>query len=390
LHGPVAGFAGPRLGYAAVVEARGNPGAALGQWPALRALTDAPGPVLSVLLTTEGDVENAAAVSQRRWSALRDELDHGGADPRALDLVEPFVASAHEHGACLAVIATPGDVRHVEYGPTAPPADMGRWSELPAVAQLLRWRQESPPYVLVLTDRRGADITAVARHGDAVERVVDGTDDPLRKVAPGGWSQRRYQQRAENTWEANARAVAHDVERASDAVGAEVIVVAGDVRAVELLEKHLPDRLLHRIEEVSGGRAADGSAAETEEAAHRWVATAAARTTVALLEKFREERGQHDRAADAPAATIDALNRGRVGVLLVHDDAADGRRAWTGPDAVPVAADEQALRDLGVDAPRSAPLVDVLVRAALGTGAGVWLVPRAGGPADGVGAILRW
>jgi hypothetical protein len=34
--------------------------------------------------------------------------------------------------------------------------------------------------------------------------------------------------------------------------------------------------------------------------------------------------------------------------------------------------------------------VDVAIRAALGTGAGVRLVPKAGGPTDGLGAILRW
>ena len=31
---------------------------------------------------------------------------------------------------------------------------------------------------------------------------------PITKIAAGGWSQRRYQQRAENTWEDNARDVA--------------------------------------------------------------------------------------------------------------------------------------------------------------------------------------
>jgi hypothetical protein len=377
-------------GYAPVVEARGTPTARVGRWPEVRELTARAGPVATVLLTTEGDVEQASAGSERRWRALRDQLVRQGADERALERVDPLVASAHERGACLAVVATADELRHVEHGPTAPPVDVGTWDELPAVAQLLRWRQEAPPYVVVVTDRRGADITAVARHGDAVERVVDGADDPLRKVAPGGWSQRRFQQRAENTWEANARDVAHEVERASDGVGAEVIVVAGDVRAVELLEKHLPERILHHIEEVAGGRSADGSAEEIDDAAHRWVRTAAARTTVELLEKFREERGQHDRAADGFEATVDALNRGQVDVLLVHDGTDDDRRLWGGRDAVPVVGDEHAARDLGVEEPRSGARFDVLVRAALGTGAGVWLVPRSGGPTDGVGAILRW
>ena len=59
-------------------------------------------------------------------------------------------------------------------------------------------------------------------------------------------------------------------------------------------------------------------------------------------------------------------------------------------DRLTEAGIERALRDLGVDEPRSARLVDALVRAAFGTGAGVWLVPASGGPTEGVGAILRW
>jgi peptide subunit release factor 1 (eRF1) len=244
---------------------------------------------------------------------------------------------------------------------------------------------------VVVTDRRGADLTIVRRHGRPLELAVDPDDDlPLRKVAPGGWSQRRYQQRAENTWETHARQIAEQVQHASDEVGAEVILVGGDVRAVELLEAHLPERLSRLVEEIPGGRSPDGSEQLVEEAVHRWEKTAAARTTAALLERFREERGQEDRAVDGTDATFSALRRGQVQVLLAHDDWNDDRRAWYGADPEMVATSEPELRDLGVADPRSGRLVDVALRAALGTGAGVWIVPSAGGPRDGIGAVLRW
>ena len=48
-------------------------------------------------------------------------------------------------------------------------------------------------------------------------------------------------------------------------------------------------------------------------------------------------------------------------------------------------------RGLGVDEPVEGRLVDVAVRAALGTGAGIRVVPPgAAGPTDGMGAVLRW
>ncbi|HZP30085.1 MAG TPA: Vms1/Ankzf1 family peptidyl-tRNA hydrolase, partial [Acidimicrobiia bacterium] len=244
--------------------------------------------------------------------------------------------------------------------------------------------------VLVVADRQGADITVAGWHqSDPEQRSVDGAE-PLPKVNPGGWSQRQYQQHAEEGLEANARLVAAAVERAADSVAAEVVVVAGEERAVQLLEKHLPDRVLARVEAIAGGRAAGVSQSAIAADTHRWVATAAANATVATIEKFREEIGQHDRAVEGVAATLTALSEARVDVLLVHDDPTDDRRAWFGRDVVPVATEPQTLLDLGVTGPRSSRVADVMMRAALGTRAGVRVVPRSGGPAEGVGALLRW
>ena len=74
----------------------------------------------------------------------------------------------------------------------------------------------------------------------------------------------------------------------------------------------------------------------------------------------------------------------------VHEDPDDDRQAYFAPDptAIGLRADEMAA--LGVDEPVEAPLVDVAVRAALGTGAGIRVVPAGQAPTDGRGAILRW
>jgi peptide subunit release factor 1 (eRF1) len=357
----------------------------------VRALSEQRGPMVSVYLNTPGDLEHAAQLADLHWNDLRRELTSRGADPRALEHVAPFVGPAHELGPALAAFATADGLLHVEHGPEPLPADVGRWDRLPVLGPLLRWRQDTVPYVVVLTDRRGADITAFGVGPGEEHAHVDPDDSgPIRKVKPGGWKQRKIQQRAERTWESHAHEVADAVRSASDEVGAQVIVVGGDVRAVELLEGHLPDRLLLRLHEISGGRAPGVDTERMQAEIGRWVRDAAARTTVAALEKFREEHGEHDRAADGVDATLEALSESRVDVLLVHDDADDERRAWSGPDAVPVAATPELLEDLGITEAESGRLVDVAIRAALVTGAGVRLVPKAGGPTDGLGAILRW
>jgi peptide subunit release factor 1 (eRF1) len=357
----------------------------------VRALSEQRGPMVSVYLNTPGDLENAAQFAELHWNDLRRELTSRGADPEALEHVSPLVGPAHELAPALAAFATADGLLHVEHGPEPLPGDLGRWGHLPVLGPLLRWRQDTVPYVVVLTDRRGADITAFGVRPAEEHLDVDPVDSaPVRKVKAGGWRQRKIQQRAENTWESHAHEVADAVRRASDEVGAQVIVVGGDVRAVELLEAHLPDRLLQRLHEIAGGRAPGVDTGRMEAETQRWVRDAAARTTVAALEKFREEHGQDDRAADGIDATLEALNESRVDVLLVHDDPSDERAAWSGPDPIPVAASPVPLQDLGITETEPGRLVDLAIRAALVTGAGVRVVPKAGGPTDGLGAILRW
>jgi hypothetical protein len=122
----------------------------------------------------------------------------------------------------------------------------------------------------------------------------------------------------------------------------------------------------------------------------RQVATAAARDTVAEIERFRAAREAEHLATDGPAETVPALQRSEVDVLLVHEDPDDQRRAWFGKDATAVALSAGELISMGTSQPSEGPLVAVALRAALGTGAQVHVIPAHGGPRDGVGALLRW
>jgi peptide subunit release factor 1 (eRF1) len=263
-------------------------------------------------------------------------------------------------------------------------------SALPRIGPLVEFRQASPGYVVVLADRTGADLVAVTATGREIGAQAGGADDPISKVAPGGWSQQRYQQRAENVWEQNARDVADTVAKLVDKVDARIVLVAGDVRALEKLRSEVAPGVAPLLHEVAGHRGAgtddDATAAEIT----RVVAGAVAEDTVALLRKFREEDGQNDRAANGVAATVTALQMSQVETLLIHDDPDDERTLWYGPAAGHLALDRQTLVDMGAEEQREGRLVDVLIRAAFGTGAGVRIVPSASAVNEGVGAILRF
>ena len=354
-------------------------------------LVKTPGPFLTVHLTTEADIDNAAQRSEQRWRAVRDQAAAQGTSEDVLAAVDPLVADAHLEGRGLAVVATAAGVLHTEHGPSQPGRDLARWAPLPSLLQVVAWRQELPGYVTVLIDRKGADLTGYRREGPDVHREAGGDDHPIRKPNAGGWSQRRYQERAEHTWERNAADAADQVARLARRVRARLVVAAGDERAVTMLREALPAELIERLEVVSGGRSQDGSEPSFEAEAQAAVERAVNADTAALLEKFGEERGQGDRAAEGVDATLAALAMAAVDVLLLApDDPDDARTAWFGPDPTQVATRADDLRGLGVDDPAEGRLVDVVVRAALGTGAGIRIVPVEAGLDSGIGAVLRW
>ena len=370
--------------------------------PDIAAAFEGPGPFLTAYLGTEAAVEQAAQQSELRWKTLRRQLEEDGAPPEALAAIDPLVADAHQLGRTLAVVADAGGIRLVRHEPEPPARDAGWVSPLPRVGPLIEWAQTAIPHIVVLADRAGADIVVFSRAaagtgaGDTPVVTVGeetGQDPVLRKNNPGGWSQRRYQNRAENLWDQNAKEVADQVSAMVDEIGARLVVVAGDVRAVQKLRENLPAPVLDLMKEVDGSRgpgSADAGLDEIADDVVKLAATVAAQDTVDFLRLFKQERGQQDLAVEGMPATVEALAVARVDTLLIHDDPDDNRTAWFGPEPGMVAMAKATLADMGVENPQEARLVDVAIRAAFTTGAAVRIVPSVGSVKEGIGAILRF
>lgn len=355
-----------------------------------QALAD-PGPFATVYLATPADIENAAQRSDVSWRNLRGELEEEGAAEEAVGAIDPLVPDAHRFGSCLAAVATARGIRHVEYGPEPGAGDVGRWAALPLLAPIIEWRQTSPPFVVVLTDRTGAHLYAFRREGPDVHREAAGDEDPaITRTKPGGWSQRRFQERAENVWEQNAEEVAKATVRLAEQVRARLVVAAGETRALQLLRDSLPKETVDILEPLEGERWSDRTIDDLRDDVGGLVRAAADHDTAGLIGAWREQVGRDDRATDGVAATVASLSRSQADTLLLRDDLADDRSAWFGPDPSQLSSRAEDLATMGVDDPQQGRLVDVLIRAALGTGAGVVVVPEEASPSEGVGAILRW
>ena len=378
----------------------------------------ADGPFTSLYMDTEGDVEQAAELVALRWKNLRGSMLAAGVPEATVAAIDPLVEGSHMAGATLAVIAAVDGPRFVANLPDPPPREtLLRHGALPDVLPLLAAAQAAVPHVAVLTDRTGADMAArgVADEEARAERVEGRVTPHLHKPQAGGWSQPRFHHRAEAIWESNASEVADALARLVDQVRPRFVAAAGDVRALQLLREQAPKRVRELLTVVGGEH---GSLEAVFAEADKLVAATVEADGRAVLERFAEELGQAAAGGEAgglavqgAAATLDALGRGQVATLLLTGLFLDDQRtAWFGPAPTDVAADRDALAGLGVPGPVEGRLVDVAVRAALGTGAEVRVLdpadetrPAAGrgathdapappehAPRDGLGALLRF
>lgn len=286
------------------------------------------------------------------------------------------------------VVADEGGVRVVEELPDPPRRELARWAPLPSLSPVLEHRQADIPVIVVLVDRTGADVVVRRPGGEERASEVEGGDEPVTKSAPGGWSQRRYQQRAEDSWEHNAAAVAEHVRELTVGALPDLIVLGGDQRAVTLVADALPAELHAVVRTITAGRAADGSESRREADIERLVDSVVAEETVGLLHAFEDQTGA--RAVNGVAATIAALQRSQVDVLFVHDDADDERTACVAPSAGVIGVERDELEAMGATEIVEGRLIDVAINAALRTGAAVRIVPDVAMIDDGLAAVLRW
>ncbi|NMH97640.1 Vms1/Ankzf1 family peptidyl-tRNA hydrolase [Pseudonocardia acidicola] len=358
----------------------------------LRDMYSRPGPIASVYFSLRATGEEEALP---RWHVIARELAHHGAGDTTIETVRGRVLGAVPGSGVLATFVAGDEVLLSAHMSEADQPDLARYGGLPHFLPLLDWLQNRPPYVVALVDRTGADIT-VHPGGTAtpVRQAVSGPDDEIERNAPGGWAQGRYQHRAEDSWEHNATRVAEVLAPHIRRHAIRLLILAGDVRALQYLEKHLPTQIKHKIviHRVSGGRSPDGSWQLRAEQVADDVRLAVAAQTALLLGQLDEERRPGGCAVDGVEPTLAALAQGRARILLLTPDTGEPRMAWYGPGPADVAAEPELLERAGLH-PEGGPLVDVAVRSALLSGAGVRVLAPTGGPEaplEGIGALCRF
>lgn len=358
-------------------------------YPDLVELLRQRGRVVTCYMNTDVAHEDAVRRCEIRWKDLSRELTDQGANTADIEAARAAFESVRRQGPAVCAVVSGGEVLLAEVGPGEVAKDHGYAGPLPALGTLLTWRQHDVAYITVACDHAGADI-AVLSPGEAFTATAGDADrhDPeLHKFGGGGWSHRRYQERVENTWERNAKAVTSVLERLVKAVSPRLVIYGGDPRSCAFLEGEAGPVLGPLMQRVELSRAADGS--DSLHAVHRAVETAVAADTAHLLAQAKELRSK-SMVASGPDEVLDALTDCRAEVLLLHDDLADGRRAYLSRSPLLASLDRRAIEGVAADADiAEARLVDVAVAAAFLSGASLRMVPAAV-VEGGMSAMLRF
>ncbi|MBW8792205.1 MAG: hypothetical protein JF597_00945 [Streptomyces sp.] len=365
----------------------------------LRDLSDvliADGPFVTVLVESESAVEKPADKYELVWKDVSRELIDKGLDGATVDAVLS-AKGTHGEGNARLVVAVVDDhqvklAMSLRHAPRQPIVDV---APLPHLLPLVEELSQRVPYVLVKADRAGATIEAWREAGEKA-REVSGTADTGWGPDPRGpskWQHTAHQHELESGWIGDiASDIAQTVSRLASEVKPELVIGVGDQRELKAIEEHLPGDLRPKWATVEGGRGEDGGEGLVRKRVSDLLHRHTAAKTLTELEDYSQERGQLKRAVDGVGPVVAALQKAQVQTLLVTTDAPTEGVLWFGPEPAQVGNSPEELAAIGVPMPSSGPVVDVLLRAAIGTGADVSLVPHEIelAPHGGVGALLRY
>ncbi|MDO8107278.1 Vms1/Ankzf1 family peptidyl-tRNA hydrolase [Isoptericola sp. b441] len=362
----------------------------------LRPLLDHDGPLTTVCMDVTRADEAGDREIRNRWSALKRALDHQKAPAETVDTIaDVLLRPTHvpgPHGRF--VVASGTEILFDRVLADAPVHEEAFHDGVPSLMPAAQAIDEAVRYLLVEIDRTGADLTWSGV--DLPDEEVVGGHDVLHKARAGGWSHRRIQTRAEDSWERNVGAVAAELDRLVGLAHPEVVLVTGDVRAVAMLRDEVGKAVAEVLVEVPGGSRADGVKEDVFAARlHEAMEAYRARRREAVVDRLREALG---RGAGVTALddVVDVLRRGQVAELVIVEDAAGNppplgeRELWVGQDALALGTRRSEIEALGQD-PRRLRADIALLRCAVGQDAGVtFAVEGSISLVDGVGAVLRW
>ena len=355
----------------------------------------AAGPVATVCADVTHTTENADTELDLRVRAIAEELTGQGAPEAVVEAVRGRLLEGNDGGQAgtvrgrALVVAADGSVVLDEVLAAAPGQQLVTWSPQADLLPVLRHRAARVPHIVVIADRVGADIVVVGDSGQPDETQVEGDSFHMRKVKVGGWAHNTYMHTAENQWEENLGRVADEIDRLLRRVPAEFVLVAGDVRARQILADKAAPAWADRVVSMEvGGRAAGAAREPVDARAAELVAEHEARLIAETTEKI-EAAAAHGLSVTGRDRVVEALRKGQVETLVLADEPED-ETLLVGGSPLELGVNQHDMDALGIHG-TAVPADRALVQAAVAGSSEVVVVPRAAMPDEvAVAAVLRY
>jgi hypothetical protein len=331
-----------------------------------------------------------------RW--VRETLASEGAPPADLDAVEEALLVPHEgipDPVSQFVLVRHGQIEVNEFLPgNRVTSEERTFGVIPVLGPLVRHKPEEFAYVVAEVGRDGGDVRLyfASRPRAADVKEVEGDTEDIQKTHGGGWSDLKLQHHTENTWKKNAAEIAGVIDKVVRDNRAQLLVVAGDVRARTLLGEQLSEQsrgIVHMVDVHT--RAAGAEKSALDEAVEELVDEVVKQHQEEALERLRIRQGQGSPLlATGLAEVVAGLEAAAVECLLVDGDSDWGDKQLLTLDGEPwVAVSEDQATGAGVLG--KAPAEAALLRAAAMTDADVSFLPKESMPGDeGIAALLRY
>ncbi|TQN43591.1 hypothetical protein FHU33_3042 [Blastococcus colisei] len=356
----------------------------------------AEGPFATVCADVTHTTENADTELDLRVRAITERLTEQGAPETAVEAVRSRLLEGNDGGQAgtlrgrAVVVAADGSVVLDEALADSPRQETSEWSPQPALLPVLRQLAGRVPHLVVIADRVGADISVVGPAGRTEEeKQLEGDTFHMQKVKVGGWAHNTYMHTAENQWVENADQVAEEIASLARRLPLGFVLVAGDVRARQILTDRASDSWSDLVVSMDeGGRAAGADREPVQRRAAELVAEHEARAIAEAIEQV-QAAGAHGLSVTGTDQVVEALRKGQVETLVLADEFAD-ETLLVGGSPLELGVDQHDMDALGIHG-EVVPADRALLAAAVASSAGVVVVPASAMP-DGalVAAVLRY
>jgi Bacterial archaeo-eukaryotic release factor family 2 len=363
----------------------------------LQPVLSAPGPFATVCADVTHTTENADTELELRVRAIAENLAKQGAPAAVVEAVRGRLLEGNDGGRAgtlrgrAVVVASDGSVLLDQPLVDTPRREIAEWSPYPDLHPVLRQLPGRVPHIVVLIDRVGADITVSAVPGQPIEeKEVEGDSFQIHKFPGGGWAQHRYQHNAENKWIHNAEDVARSISSMVRRLAPRFVLVAGDVRARQILTDRASDLWSDLVVTMDGGgRAAGADLGPVARREAELVAEYEAADDARVLEQL-EAASAHGLSVTGTSLVVEALRKEQVETLILADEP-DDEQLYVGGSPLELGVNQGDLEALGSQEVHAVPGDRALLAAAVAGDAGVVVVPRAALPGDiPVAAVLRY